>query len=79
MKLSDLAHCPQMVELRKLQHAKMSASEDLVALINSLAVSDLQAAQLIALADNLAEASAELAKLDTRLCVEMENRHELRK
>jgi hypothetical protein len=74
MKLSDLAHCPQMVELRKLQHAKMSVAEDLAALIRALVMSDLQAAQLIALADNLSEASAELAKLDTRICVEMEHK-----
>jgi hypothetical protein len=74
MKLSDLAHCPQMVELRKLQHAKMSIAEDLAALIRTLAMSDLQAAQLIALADNLSDASAELAKLDTRICVEMEHK-----
>ena len=74
MKLSDLAHCPQMIELRKLQHAKMSIAEDLAALIRTLAMSDLQAAQLIALADNLSDASAELAKLDTRICVEMEHK-----
>ena len=74
MKLSDLAHCPQMVELRKLQHAKMSIAEDLATLIRTLAMSDLQAAQLIALADNLSEASAELAKLDTRICVELEHK-----
>jgi hypothetical protein len=74
MKLSDLAHCPQMSELRKLQHAKMSVAEDLAALIRTLAMSDLQAAQLIALADNLSDASAELAKLDTRICVEMEHK-----
>jgi hypothetical protein len=78
MKLSDLAHCPQMVELRKLQHAKLSVAEDLAAMIRTLAMSDLQAAQLIALADNLSEASAELAKLDTRLCVEMEYKNGLR-
>jgi hypothetical protein len=78
MKLSDLAHCPQMVELRKLQQAKMSVAEDLAAMIRTLAMSDLQAAQLIALADNLSEASAELAKLDTRLCVEMEYKNGLR-
>jgi hypothetical protein len=74
MKLSDLAHCPQMVELRKLQHAKMSVAEDLAAMIRTLVMSDLQAAQLIALADNLSDASAELAKLDTRICVEMEHK-----
>jgi hypothetical protein len=74
MKLSDLAHCPQMIELRKLQHAKMSVAEDLAAMIRTLVMSDLQAAQLIALADNLSEASAELAKLDTRICVEMEHK-----
>ena len=78
MKLSDLAHCPQMVELRKLQHAKLSVAEDLAAMIRTLAMSDLQAAQLIALADNLSEAGAELAKLDTRLCVEMEYKNGLR-
>jgi hypothetical protein len=78
MKLSDLAHCPQMVELRKLQHAKMSVAEDLAALIRTLTMSDLQAAQLIALADNLSDASAELAKLDTRICVEMEMKNGLR-
>ena len=78
MKLSDLAHCPQMVELRKLQHAKMSVAEDLSAMIRTLVMSDLQAAQLIALADNLSEASAELAKLDTRICVEMEMKNGLR-
>jgi len=78
MKLSDLAHCPQMIELRKLQHAKMSVAEDLAALIRTLVMSDLQAAQLIALADNLSEASAELAKLDTRICVEMEHKNGLR-
>jgi hypothetical protein len=78
MKLSDLAHCPQMVELRKLQHAKMSVAEDLAAMIRTLVMSDLQAAQLIALADNLSDASAELAKLDTRICVEMEIKNGLR-
>ena len=78
MKLSDLAHCPQMIELRKLQHAKMSVAEDLAALIRTLVMSDLQAAQLIALADNLSDASAELAKLDTRICVEMEMKPGLR-
>ena len=78
MKLSDLAHCPQMIELRKLQHAKMSVAEDLAAMIRTLVMSDLQAAQLIALADNLSEASAELAKLDTRICVEMEMKNGLR-
>ena len=78
MKLSDLAHCPQMLELRKLQHAKMSVAEDLAAMIRTLVMSDLQAAQLIALADNLSDASAELAKLDTRICVEMEIKNGLR-
>jgi hypothetical protein len=79
MRLSDLAKCPQMAELRKLQHAKMSASEDVVDMINSISMSALQAAELIRMVDELVMKSVDLAKLDTRLCVEMECRNEFRK